>query len=159
MQEILGANHNYFNTIWTPGGWPAGTSDDSNCSSGNLTAAQQRNVGEAYMAGFFRLELGGPGAEPLFKAYFDGTSIEPPSSEPANTHTSYHAQAADRRDINRWKTSADLTTNFLGGAVTRKLLTPFDLCGGEPPQPSTAWACREASSRTRSPAHSHPNGA
>jgi len=135
MQEMLGANHNHFNTIWTPGGWPAGTFDDTSCSSIALTAPQQRNVGEAYMAGFLRLHLGGPGAEPAFKAYFDGTSVEPASSEPADTHTSYHAPAADRRDVNRWKTSADLTTNRLGGAVTRKNLTPFDLCGGEAPQP------------------------
>ena len=103
MQEILGANHNHFNTIWTPGGWPAGTGDDSNCFTGNLTAPQQRNVGEAYMAGFFRLHLGGSGTEPGFKPYFDGTHVEPASSEPADTHTSYHAQSADRRDVNTYK--------------------------------------------------------
>ncbi|MFD0853791.1 hypothetical protein ACFQ07_16250, partial [Actinomadura adrarensis] len=25
---VMGANHNYFNTVWTPGGFPASTSDD-----------------------------------------------------------------------------------------------------------------------------------
>lgn len=135
MQEILGANHNHFNTIWTPGGWPAGTFNDTTCSSIALTAPQQRNVGEAYMAGFFRLELGGPGAEPAFKPYFDGTLVEPASSEPADTHTSYHAASSSRRDVNIYKVAADLTTNELGGAVNQKKLTPFDLCGGESPQP------------------------
>ena len=44
MQEVLGANHNHFNTIWTPGGWPAGTGDDSNCFSrqAHRRAAAQR---------------------------------------------------------------------------------------------------------------------
>ena len=39
------------------------------------------------------------------KPYFDGTHIEPASSEPADTHTSYHAQSADRRDVNNYKVS------------------------------------------------------
>ena len=135
VQEVLGANHNHFNTIWTPGGWPAGTFDDTNCTSQNLTAAQQRAVGEAYMAGFFRLELGGAGGEPAFKAYFDGTNVEPASIEPADVHTSYHAPAASRRDVNIYKVNADLSTNELRGAVKKKKATPFDLCGGELPQP------------------------
>src|SRR5262249_23186465 len=25
---VMGGNHNFFNTVWTPGGWPAGTADD-----------------------------------------------------------------------------------------------------------------------------------
>ena len=135
VQEVLGANHNHFNTIWTPGGWPAGTFDDSNCTSENLTAQQQRDVGEAYIAGFFRLELGGVGGEPAFKAYFDGTTVEPGSIEPADVHTSYHARSASRRDVNIYKVNADLSTNELGGAVKKKKVTPFDLCGGEVPQP------------------------
>ena len=109
------------------------------------------------MAGFFRLELGGPGAEPAFKPYFDGTNIEPASTEPADTHTSYHAPSSDRRDVNIYKVNADLSTNELGGAVKQKKLTPFDLCGGEPPSRSTACRWGRASSRTPWPALSRPS--
>ena len=72
--EVMGANHNFFNTIWTPGGFEAGTSDDwgggtdpicgAQSGSERLTAQEQRDVGEAYMAGFFRLYIGGRPTSP-----------------------------------------------------------------------------------------------
>jgi len=86
---VMGANHNYFNTIWTPGGWPASTgddwssanSDDPTCNPAaagttRLTAPQQVEVGTAYMAGFFRLVLGG---ERRFQPLLDGSRAIAPS--------------------------------------------------------------------------------
>lgn len=132
VQEIIGANHNHFNTVWTPGRFPAGTWDDSTCPSFDLTAAQQRDVGEAYMAAFFRMHLGG---DERFTPYFDGTDVAPDSVRPAKVHTAYHAPSAQRRDLNRFLDSTALTRNDLGGDVSQQRLTPFDLCGGAPPQP------------------------
>ena len=31
MQEFMKSNHNHFNTIWTPGEFPAGTFNDTEC--------------------------------------------------------------------------------------------------------------------------------
>jgi len=145
---VMGANHNFFNTIWTPGGFQAGAIDDweytggfndPQCSqrpeSHRLTAEQQRAVGLAYMAGFFRLYVGG---ETDLAPYFDGSQTQPPSTGGADVHAAYHAPAgtASRLDVNRFLSSPSLTINDLGGAVTRTGASPFALCGGPSPQPS-----------------------
>ncbi|WP_348788859.1 Ig-like domain repeat protein [Leifsonia sp. NPDC080035] len=87
---VMGANHNFFNTVWTPGLYPAATGDDwrttdttSTCATTNptrMTAAQQYQVGVSYMTGFFRLTMGG---ETQFQSLFDG------SVKPSTTATSY----------------------------------------------------------------------
>ncbi len=140
--EVMGANHNYFNTIWTPGGWPAGAFDDwgggtdpvcgSQTGSERLTAEQQRQVGLDYMAGFFRLYIGG---ETDLLPYFDGQEIQPQSVDFADVHNAYQAPADQRLTVNNFLDSSDLTTNTLGGAVKKRALTPFDVCGGNPPEP------------------------
>lgn len=61
---VMGANHNYFNTEWTPGDSKAPAMDDwwgapdEPCGSsdrGRLSAAQQRSVGNAYIAAAVQL--------------------------------------------------------------------------------------------------------
>jgi hypothetical protein len=142
--EVMGANHNYFNTIWTPGGFEAGAFDDwgggtdpicgSQSGSERLSAQQQRDVGLAYMAGFFRYYIGG---ETAMKPYFDGTEIQPASVSFADLHDAYQAPEEDRLTVDNFMVNGDLTTNLLGGAVTHKKNSPFDLCGGNSPQPPT----------------------
>jgi len=78
---VMGANHNFFNTVWTPGAYPAGGEDDWNtddttsaCSTldpTRLNAADQYQVGVTLMTGFFRSTLGG---ETQFLPLFDGTT-------------------------------------------------------------------------------------
>jgi hypothetical protein len=75
---VMGADHNFFNTEWTPGVAVAPASDDwSNATdptcgpasptTTRLTAAQQYQVGVDYIAGFFRLVLGHESAfSPMF---------------------------------------------------------------------------------------------
>ncbi|WP_223690493.1 Ig-like domain-containing protein [Leifsonia poae] len=80
---VMGADHNFFNTVWTPGLYPAATGDDwstsdrtSTCATTDptrLSAAQQYQVGVSYMTGFFRLTMGG---EKQFQPLFDG-SVKP----------------------------------------------------------------------------------
>lgn len=143
--EVMGANHNFFNTIWTPGGFEAGTGDDwgggsdpvcgSQSGSKRLSAPQQRAVGLDYMAGFFRLYLGG---ESDLLPYFNGTRVQPASVRFADLHNAYQAPADQRLTVNNFMIDADLKTNLLGGDVTKRGLTPFDLCGGgAPPRPAT----------------------
>ena len=146
---VMGANHNFYNTIWTPSsGIPGATNDwlafvpgghsDPQCGSvpGNqrLTEAQQRGTGLAYMTAFFRAYVGG---ESQFIPILTGDAPPPPSAQTSNLFVSYHApdNAALRLDVNRLLTATNLSLNNLGGAVTQIGLTPYELCGGEAPQP------------------------
>jgi len=148
---IMGGNHNFYNTVWTPGEFPAGASDDwavlssvlvtaandPQCglsSSNRLTPAQQRGTGKAFFAAFFRAYLKG---ESQFLSILTSAAPPPPSATTNEIHVAYHApdNPQKRRDVNRLLNAGNLTTNTLGGAVTQNGLDPYDLCGGEAPQP------------------------
>lgn len=146
---VMGANHNFFNTVWTPGLGPAGAADDWTAfqpggtgdpwcgtvpGSHRLSAAQQRAVGNAYMTAFYRAYLQWDSS---VQPYLTSSSPPPPSIAGTDVHASYHAEDTPqaRRDLNRLLTQASLTTNELGGAVTITSFTPGDLCGGNAPQP------------------------
>lgn len=146
---VMGANHNFYNTIWTPSsGVPgaindwlafvAGGHSDPQCGSvpGNqrLTEAQQRGTGLAYMTAFFRAYVGG---ESQFIPILTGDAPPPPSALTTNLFVSYHApdNSALRLDVNRLLNNTNLSINNLGAAVTQIGLTPYELCGGEAPQP------------------------
>lgn len=78
---VMGANHNFFNSVWTPGKYPYATSDDwdsrdttSSCSTNDptrLTADQQYQIGVSFMTGYFRYIIGG---EKQFAPMFDGSA-------------------------------------------------------------------------------------
>ncbi|HEY0406004.1 MAG TPA: hypothetical protein VGC89_09775 [Pyrinomonadaceae bacterium] len=159
--QVMGANHNYFNTIWTPGLFAAGTAEDwsayttggtsdPQCGTvaGNkrLTATQQQGVGLAYLSAFMRAYVGG---ESQFLPLLTGEAPPPPSAQTTNLHVSYHAPdaATKRRDVNRLLTSTNLTTNTLGGATTQSGLTPQDLCGGDAPQAAQCLPSTQATTR------------
>jgi hypothetical protein len=147
---VMGANHNFYNSIWSPSsGIPGATDDwlafvpggssDSQCGvvGGNhrLTEAQQRGTGLAFMTAFFRSYVGG---ESQFVPIMTGDTQAPPSASTNELFVSYHApdDAALRLDVNRLLTNTNLTTNTLGGAATQSGLSPYDLCGGPAPQPA-----------------------
>jgi hypothetical protein len=159
--QVMGGNHNYFNTVWTPGGtYPGGADDwtaytsggsgDAQCGTGTgnhrLTAAQERGVGLAYISAVMRAYVGG---ESQFIPYLTGEAPPPPSAQTNEIHVSYHAPdtATTRRDVNRLLTSTNLTTNTLGGATTQTGLTPHDLCGGPSPQPQHCLPTTQATTR------------
>jgi hypothetical protein len=144
---VMGANHNFYNTVWTPSsGIPGAANDwlafvpgghsDSQCGSvpGNqrLTEAQQRGTGLAYMSAFFRSYVGG---ESQFIPILTGDAPPPPSAKTNALFVSYHAPDLPnlRLDVNRLLDNTSLSLNFLGGAVIPTALTPYDLCGGDAP--------------------------
>ncbi|GAB2887847.1 poly(ethylene terephthalate) hydrolase family protein [Nocardioides pacificus] len=82
---LMGANHNFFNTVWTPGQYDLAVSDDwaildrsqtdPVCGTAaetniRLSDQEQRDAGIALMAGWFRLTLGD---DEQFLTLFDGT--------------------------------------------------------------------------------------
>src|SRR6185369_10092056 len=112
----------------------------------------QRGTGLAYMSAFFRAYVGG---ETQFVPILTGDAPPPPSAETTDLFVSYQAPdtPAKRLDINRLLTDTNLTLNTLGGAATQLGLTPYDLCGGEAPQPAV---CLPGQPNARQP-HTTPS--
>ncbi len=136
----LGANHNYFNRYWTPDQFSPATTDDwhfvdpaqsdpycgtSAPGNGRLTSAQQRGVGIAYMAAFFRKHLQGA----PFDGYLRGDLPPPPSAQTSNIYDGYVPGAVDRRDLNRLAASSEISVNTMGGVATQSGLSTYTLCG------------------------------
>jgi hypothetical protein len=150
---VMGANHNFYNTIWSPSSpFPGGGNDwllfvqrghsDKQCGSGQgsqrLSEAQQRGTGLAYLTAFFRAYVGG---ESQFIPILTGDAPPPPSAQTNSIFVSYHAPDLPdlRLDVNRLLNNTNLSINTAGAAVTQNNLTPFELCGGEAPQPPTCF--------------------
>ncbi|WP_037676605.1 hypothetical protein [Streptomyces griseus] len=128
---MVGANHNFFNTEWTPGQAVAPAADDFYddeqepdpvCSKGTrtrLTADQQHKAGSTYIAAAARLFVGG---DDRARELLDGTGRRAPSADPARVLT--HAVGANRHG------------GFLpDGPVT---VTGGRLCSAVDPAPATA---------------------
>ncbi|MFD5452103.1 hypothetical protein [Streptomyces sp. NPDC127100] len=101
---MVGANHNYFNSEWTPGEAVAPARDDFStdpeqpdpvCTPGaatRLTAVQQHRAGATYIAAAARLFLAG---DDRVRPLLDGSGKRAPSADPARVLT--HA-VGGRRD-------------------------------------------------------------
>ena len=149
---VMGANHNFYNTIWDPATFGPGAADDWGGTPygaidpfagpkvpGNhrLVSAQQQGTGLAYMGSFFRTYVAsgaGVGGETQFLPFMKGDAPPPPSALTSELMQTYHAPDAPaaRRDISRFLSADELTVNVLGGAVTAVGLTPYVLAGGAP---------------------------
>ncbi|GIG91197.1 hypothetical protein Pen02_61330 [Plantactinospora endophytica] len=113
---VIGANHNFFNTEWTPGQSVAPSIDDFGgapdpvCSPGTptrLTAAQQQTVGATYIAAAARLFVDG---DDRVRPLFDGSGRRAPSADPARVLS--HALGGNRTPV----LTPDPTTTVSGGA-------------------------------------------
>ena len=93
---MVGANHNYFNTEWTPGQavapadddfWHDDEEPDPVCSPGTrtrLTADQQHRAGATYIAAAARLFVAG---DDRVRPLLDGSGRRAPSADPARVLT------------------------------------------------------------------------
>ncbi|MFI6658643.1 alpha/beta hydrolase family protein [Streptomyces sp. NPDC050523] len=100
---VVGADHNFFNTEWTPGQAQAPADDDFYndpdqrdpvCSPGTatrLTADQQHKAGSTYIAAAARLFVAG---DDRVRPLLDGSGRRAPSADPARVLT--HAVGAHR---------------------------------------------------------------
>ncbi len=120
---VLGANHNFFNTEWTPGIAAAPSNDDwsgparqpcGRRDPGRLDAAEQRSVGTAYVAGAVKLFLGDDAYLPMF----DGSQVSVPSAGDAVVYS--HAIGGGR-DVRRPGREAfpSLATDGASGVLCR----------------------------------------
>ncbi len=122
---LMGANHNFFNTIWTPGLFAAGgtddwgaTSTDSVCgpqSSTNirLSSTEEYDVGTGYMSAWFRLTLGG---DDQFLPLFSDSNPVLPSVPTADVRAITQTPGSARVDINTF-TEFSTAVTVSGGAV------------------------------------------
>ena len=120
---FVGANHNYFNTEWTPGQSEAPSSDDffieddAVCSPGTptrLTATQQQTAGATYIAATARLFVAG---DRRVLPLVDGSGVRAPSADPARVLS--HAVGGARTPF----VIPDAATTTSGGARVCKNAT------------------------------------
>lgn len=125
---VYGANHNYFNTIWTdtaalgsPNPW-AGSKDDAQfvTVSQVMSAADQRQVALITICAFFRQHLQGiEGYKDIF------TGRMKPAAMP-NQYVYWTYQDDERKAVDNFEqTPLDAATNTLGGSVTGPGFTTF----------------------------------
>ncbi|MFF9134742.1 hypothetical protein [Streptomyces sp. NPDC014806] len=134
---VVGANHNFFNSEWTPGQaeapaeddfWADPDAKDPVCSPGTatrLTADQQHRAGSTYIAAAARLFVAG---DDRVRELLDGTGRRAPSAGPARVLT--HAVGGARG------------AGFLpDGGVT---VTGGRLCSAVDPRPAVACLGEDA---------------
>ena len=132
---VMGANHNFFNTVWTPGLYSFNVSDDwsgtsttsaravdSVCGTSReqlsdtsirLTPAAQYDVGTALMTGWFRATVGG---EEQFLAPFDGSGAKTVTTADVDVRTVATQPASARGDIETFEGPA--TTALAHGSAS-----------------------------------------
>ncbi|MEU1132041.1 hypothetical protein ABZ383_19630 [Streptomyces sp. NPDC005900] len=137
---MVGANHNFFNSEWTPGQAKAPADDDFQtggrdrvCSPGSrtrLTAKQQQTAGATYIAAAARLFVGG---DDRVRPLLDGSNRRAPSAGPARVLS--HAVGARRTEAFLPDSSTTVTGGRLCAQVhpdaARSCLPP-DMAGGSP---------------------------
>jgi hypothetical protein len=122
---VFGANHNFFNTVWSPSSGIPGAFDDGYNCRGRLTEKQQRRVGIAYMVGFFRHYVGG---SPEGGTDWSGETT--PDIAPATTAVTYQAPdtPTTRLDVDRFDSPDDLVRTQSGGEVIPTRMGLFGWC-------------------------------
>lgn len=153
---MLGANHNFYNTVWTPGSYIAGTADDWGASStdphcgasvagnGRYDTTTQKMAYNTYASAFFRQHVGG---EQQFAPILETKDIIPPVTsmlDTTNVFVSYHPGRTERLDINRVDTLMNTTLNTMADTVTTVGMLSSGICGGGLAIPLCAVATQQA---------------
>jgi predicted dienelactone hydrolase len=144
---VPGANHNFFNQIWSPGNYPtppAHVSDDALTANGNhrgdpfcdptlrgngrLSEGQQRDVAKSYALAFLRRHLLG---QTEFDSILKGDASPRPEKVTRSVRVGYLPGKSNRQDIN----SADpllfeLDRNDIAGIVRFDDFTSATSCSG-----------------------------
>ncbi|QIK83836.1 hypothetical protein [Sanguibacter sp. HDW7] len=117
---VLGANHNFFNSEWTPGISKAPSIDDGDASGtcgtsakGRLTAKQQRAVGATYVAAAVKAYLTGDDSA---RQLLDGSAVRAASAGAATVLS--HAVGARRTPVLTADRPAKVSTRGSATAVS-----------------------------------------
>jgi hypothetical protein len=133
---VMGANHNFFNSVWTPGVYNYSTSDDwsgtditstnandATCGTNpsvastsiRATAKEQYDTGTAYMTGWFRLTLGG---EKQFLPMFDGSGTVPAALNGEDVRSMSTAPSSARKTITTFGSTSSLVRTSGAASAT-----------------------------------------
>ncbi|MCB0908643.1 MAG: hypothetical protein KDB63_16170 [Nocardioidaceae bacterium] len=135
---VMGANHNFFNTEWTPGVAEAPAWDDwgddgpglcGTANPGRLSDAEQRSVGLAYVAGAVHLFASN---EQEYLPMFDGSAVTVASTGDAEvfSHALGGGREVLRPDLDAGLALSDgADTQLCLGAYTWMPTVPHRLCG------------------------------
>jgi hypothetical protein len=140
----MGANHNFYNSVWTPGVYGYSVSDDWGATSTDavcgpqsttnirMTAKEQYDQGTAYMAGWFRLTLGG---EKQFLPMFDGSDAVPAVLKDEDVRSVSTAPSSARKTITTFESTSSLvrttgaaTATVCASAFGRTVPQPLPTC-------------------------------
>ncbi|MFJ9315055.1 Ig-like domain repeat protein [Pimelobacter simplex] len=156
---VMGANHNFYNTVWTPGVYLNSVSDDWSNSTARrtepvcgtdpsvaatsirMTAAEQYRQGSVYMAAWFRLTVGG---EQQFLPMFDGTGAVPEVLDGEDVRTQATAPSSARSTVASFESTSSLIRT--SGAATATVCA--SLAGRTVAQPLPACASTAMASAT-----------
>ena len=122
---LYGANHNFFNTVWTKG-YPGAFDDTFGRCEGKLTPREQRRTGAAYIVSYFRRYLGGEtDLDPIWTGAATPTGIDPTRALMA-----YLApDLPDRRlDVDRFTDERSIVRTEAGDDVTVSGLSLLAWC-------------------------------
>ena len=109
MLWVHGANHNFFNTTWTPG---ATCATDDGAGGGRISDSLQRLVGCQSIVAFFRLHLQD---RRRFRRLLQGDTVVE-GLDGVRMYWSYQDPA--RLEVDNFDSGDNRTTNSLGGPVT-----------------------------------------
>jgi len=141
--EVIGANHNYYNTFWDPNISPVEAADDwfsgisntegpfcqeNDPDSGRLDSVEQQGTLLAIGGAFFRTYLRGANS---FQPFLRGETAPPPSAMTDQIFVGYHPkdEVESRLDLNRLDDEVEAFVNTLGGTVSHQDLARFEFCG------------------------------
>lgn len=139
--EVIGANHNFYNTFWDPSTTDIDAVDDwidagyvdldfcvpGTALSGRLSSEQQRGTLIAIGSAFFRTYLRN---EKAFRSFLRGDEEPPNSAKTDQIYVAYHPkdEPLERLDLNRLDKKTDIISNTLGGDVEYDGLVRFEYC-------------------------------
>ncbi|SDD80214.1 Ig-like domain-containing protein [Nocardioides lianchengensis] len=124
---VMGSNHNFYNTVWTPGKYLNSVSDDWSNSTARrteptcgtdasvaatsirMTADEQYAQGTSYMTAWFRLTLGG---EQQFLPMFDGSGSVPAALNGEDVRTVATAPSSKRATLASFEEATSLVRSF-----------------------------------------------
>ena len=137
--NVQGANHNYFNTIWT--GDDESTTSDTACSRTGANAADglrlaapdERDIGTTLIPAYLRRFVG---PEPAFDPYVTGEAPLPPVACAGvkvpmcsdEVQVSYRAPQAERRTLVAPAATDPGTVANTGGAITATGFSAYGAC-------------------------------
>ncbi|WP_096085974.1 hypothetical protein [Agaribacterium haliotis] len=136
---LRGANHNFFNTYWTPAQFEWVSSDDAarlwsnndvECGlnrSVRMPYSEQQDAAKTLVATFFRSYLN---EELGLRPYLKGDLFAAPGTSASIRHA-YHAPLERRLTINSTEQEGSETQNDLGGSVSRSNTNIYDVCGDD----------------------------